>query len=171
MAKDSNIITFRATQETLELFSKLKSEGKMSNTSEFINERLLSYNKDTSAYTCVIRTIPEDLYPLYKQDPLHKQDPLLVVKLHSRPISELSVKRLAEIRNLIDAEGLQYHYFKIDSDNTVSFIAANREEASRQFQEYFIWNEQEKRYLRTLRPLPQYRYDSMHNAIIIIQFE
>lgn len=167
MAKDNNIITFRASQEALSIIEKLKAEKKVTNVSEFINERICSYREHAAYEQPVTRFIPAEGIDNYMESHLGLDE---AVRQYSQPFSRLSISKHAEIKSIIEENGLGYYYFKVDEDCSLSIIAANKEEASMQFAEYFTYSKTDKRYVRTMKPLPQYRYDVKTKTIIIIEY-
>lgn len=168
MTKDNNIINFRITPEAKEKLQAIKNLKKTTNVSSIINGLLIDYKENTSSHNHVsIRTIPEVNLEIYTSD---KIDIEQSVRLYSRSFSELSIKRHAEIKSILEKNGMGYFYFPINEELYVAIIACNKEEASIQFQKYYIYDKEEKRYIRTLLPLPQYRYDPTDKNIIIIEY-
>lgn len=167
MAKDNNIITFRASQEALSIIEKLKAEKKVTNVSEFINERICSYREHAAYEQPVIRFIPAEGIDNYMESHLGLDE---AVRQYSQPFSRLSISKIAEMKSVIEKNGFGYFYFKLNDDSSMSIIAANKEEASIQFAEYFTYDNTEKQYVRTAKPLPRYRYDVKTKTIIIIEY-
>lgn len=163
-----NIINFRISPEVERKLEQLKKEGCITNVSAFMNALILDYGRpsDTERY---IRTIPDDVLSVYKDSPFGLEQ---IIKIDSRPFCDLSIKRHAEIKRIIEENGMHYFYFPIsDKDLYMAIIACNKEEASIKFQRYYVWNSQDNQYVRTSLPLPQYRYDIIRKNIIIIENE
>ena len=165
MAKENNIVNFRLSPESEQKLEALKKDKHIVNVSAFMNELILSYQESKTMVQSV-RSIPEEGIEIYKG----KIELTDSVKLYTRPISELNVRRHAEIQAVLEKNGMGYFYFKINNDLSMAIIACNREEASILFQRYYIYDKQQKEYVRTSVPLPQYRYDVVDKNIIIIEY-
>lgn len=165
----AEIITFRPTPEASEVLDRIKAEG--GNVSKYLNELLAPTTiAGRSAYTYLYSYYPEPV----KGSKWYTQEPQLMtsasaVMLYTVPIGTLNARRYKEFQNVLSAEGMQYHYFRIDENHTLGIVAPNREEASIEFAKYYTYDPKTKTYDRTSRPLPQVRYDpSSHTVVVII---
>lgn len=165
MAKE--IVSFRITPEASARLEKLKEQLKQTST-EVLNAIIMSNGVDNSNNEKPrLRTIPEDALKDYFREP----DILDYIKTHSLPFCGISIKRHAEARKIIQNEGMDYFYFSVDDDMSMAIIAANKEEASMQFQKYYSYDKEAGRYVRTSHLLPQYRYDPSNTTVIILEYE
>lgn len=160
------IISFRISEDAFNKIERLKKEKKISSTAEYLNGLIMN---DTSPASndnkILIRVIPEESINDYSVD-------MRSIKRYSMPFCNLNIRRHAEARKIIEQNGLAYFYFPITNDMSMAIIAANREEASIQFQRYYIIDNKTGQYERTSVPLPQYRYDiSKKNVIILESYE
>lgn len=162
----SNNINFRITPENMEKLEYLKQQQEIQNISAFMNRLILEY-KDLSRDHVSIRTIPEEGLQIYRNPKTGLEES---VRLYSKSFSQLSIKKHAEARKVIEDNGMGYFYFPINKDLSMAIIACNKEEASILFQRYFIYDKASKEYVRTGLSLPQYRYDLNDKNIIIIEY-
>lgn len=171
MPKDNNIRSFRITPESERILERLKQEKKISNTSEFINQLICAYIKpqptprDVSDVLVSMRTIPEKAVSAYLSGGSIEEN----IRLNSIPFCHMNIKRHSEAKKIIEQNGMGYFYFPVNDDMSMAIIACNREEASIQFQQYYLYNNESRQYVRTSAPLPQYRFDPNNKNIIIIE--
>lgn len=166
MAKDI-IFNFRPTPEAKSIIEAFLDEGY--NKSQFINEAIINYNhsKTVEKYTAVYSTIPEGSISMYGG----KLGIEANIKLYTRPLYDLSLKKLKEAIEIIKTNGLDYFRFQIDDETSVSLISSCEEEARIKLQQYFFYDKDKKTYYRTSRPLPQIRYDLKDKNVIVINYE
>ena len=165
----AEIITFRPTPEAAEVLDRVKAEG--GNVSKYLND-LLSPSSivGKSAYTYLYSYYPEpEIGSKWYTDSPSLVSAASAVMIYTVPIGSLNARRYKEFRDVLRAEGMEYHYFRIDDDRTLGIVAPCREEASIEFAKYYDYNPKTKTYERTSRPLPQVRYDpSSRTAVVII---
>lgn len=165
----AEIITFRPTPEASEVLDRIKAEG--GNVSKYLNEVLApSTAAGSPAYTYLYSFYPEpekeSRWNLVENP--HMTSPISVMAF-TRPIGSLNARRYKEFSDVLQEEGMEYHYFRIDENHTLGIVAPNREEASIEFAKYYTYDPKTKTYDRTSRPLPQVRYDpSSHTVVVII---
>lgn len=166
MAKENNIINFRATPEARQKLEQLKQEQGIRNVSAFINGLIVDYQNRDDGHT-LVRTIPDEAVTIYGNKAIGL---LQSVKLSSKPFCDLNIRKHAEAKSVIEANGMGYYYFHIHDDLYMAIIACNQEEASIQFQRYYTYDREGNKYVRTSLPLPQYRYDAVDKNVIIIEY-
>lgn len=163
----AEIITFRPTAEALEVLERIKAEG--GNISKHINSLLSpSTPAERSAYTYLYSYYPEpDKDSKWNASSLMSAADAAIT--YTVPIGSLNARRYKEFRDVLRAQGMEYHYFRIDDDHTLGIVAPCREEASIEFAKYYTYDPKTKTYDRTSRPLPQVRYDpTTRTAVVII---
>ena len=158
----AEVITFRPTADAQEILARVKSEG--GNISKFLNNLILSKGNGRNV-SWLFSYFPEDNNTKLQ---LMGRDSIL---MHTAPIGILSARRYKEFVGVLHREGMDYFYFRIDDDHTIGIVAANREEASIQFAQYYTYDRQTKEYDRTSIPLPQVRYHIASRTVVIITSE
>lgn len=165
----AEIITFRPTPEVQEILSRAKEEG--ANISKYINNLITSsFSGDGSAHCTQFlfyaEGLKDEMPESYIKIPVEQ-----AVAAYSVPVGCLCMRRYKEFREVIQSNGMQQHFFKIDADNSFCIISTSREEASAEFGKYFIRDPKTKEYSRTMLPLPQIRYDIKNRIVIIVRKE
>lgn len=158
----AEVITFRPTADAQEILARVKSEG--GNISKFLNNLILSKGNGRNV-SWLFSYFPEDNNAKLQQ---MGRDNIL---MYTAPIGTLSARRYKEFVGVLKQEGMDYFYFRIDDDHTIGIVAANREEASIQFAQYYTYDRQTKEYDRTSIPLPQVRYHIASRTVVIITSE
>ena len=158
----AEVITFRPTADAQEILARVKSEG--GNISKFLNNLILSKGSGKNV-SWLFSYFPEDNNTELQQ---MGRDNIL---MHTAPIGTLSARRYKEFVGVLHREEMDYFYFRIDDDHTIGIVAANREEASIQFAQYYTYDRQTKEYDRTSIPLPQVRYHIASRTVVIITSE
>ena len=158
----AEVITFRPTADAQEILARVKSEG--GNISKFLNNLILSKGNGRNV-SWLFSYFPEDNNAKLQQ---MGRDNIL---MYTAPIGTLSARRYKEFVGVLKREGMDYFYFRIDDDHTIGIVAANREEASIQFAQYYTYDRQTKEYDRTSIPLPQVRYHIASRTVVIITSE
>lgn len=166
----AEIITFRPTPEASEVLNRIKAEG--GNISKYLNELLSpSTPKDMKAYSYLYSYYPEPM----KGSKWFSEERWMTASdaaiLYTVPIGTLNARRYKEFRDVLEHEGMQYHYFRIDDNHTFGIVAPNREEASIEFAKYYSYDNKAKTYDRTSLPLPQVRYDVSTHTVVVITTE
>lgn len=156
----AEIITFRPTPEVALILAEAKAEG--GNISKYINDQL-SYSTARDKEGFFYRY---SFYPESAVLPANES----ILKL-AAPIGTLNLRRYKEFRDVLLAEGLEYHYFRIDDDHTVGIVAPCPEEACIEFAKYYSYDFKTKTYGRTAIPLPQVRYETATRTVVVITAE
>ena len=158
----AEVITFRPAPETQDILARVKAEG--GNISKFLNNLILSKGNGRSV-SWLFSFFPEDNNAALRQ--MGREN----ILTYTAPIGILSARRYKEFVGVLKQEGMDYFYFRIDDDHTIGIVAANREEASIQFAQYYTYDRQTKEYDRTSIPLPQVRYHIASRTVVIITSE
>lgn len=158
MAKENNIVTFRITPQAAEKIDRLKAEKKIASTSEYINQLICCEVQTPCDMESRIRFIP---------CPEKPDKSLLATGI---PLCELSLVKYSEAMKVIENSGMGYFTFTVDNDIRMTIIACNKDEASMQFIKYWVYSEEQKRYLRTGKPLPRYLYNTKAKTVIIVEY-
>lgn len=166
MAKE--IISFRISEDAFNKIEQLKKEKRISSTAEYLNGLIM---QDTGPASSIknkkeVRVIPEQGINCYIGFDF---DIVTKIKISSTLFCNMSIKRHAEARKIIEQNGLGYFYFPVAKDMSMAIIAANKEEASIQFQRYYTMDKETDEYERTSVSLPQYRYDPINKNVIIFE--
>lgn len=164
MAKE--IISFRISEDAFNKIEQLKKEKKISSTAEYLNGLIMQDTGPTSNLKKEVRVIPEQGINCYIGFDF---DIVTKIKISSTLFCNMSIKRHAEARKIIEQNGLGYFYFPVAKDMSMAIIAANKEEASIQFQRYYTMDKETGEYERTSVSLPQYRYDPINKNVIIFE--
>lgn len=167
----AEIITFRPSAEASEVLDRIKAEG--GNVSKYLNELIApSVVNGCAAYTYLYSYYPEPAKGSRWDDVAnpHMKTPIPIMAF-TRPIGSLNARRYKEFSDILQEEGMGYHYFTIDDDHTLGIVAPNREEASIEFAKYYAYDPKTKTYDRTSRPLPQVRYDPGSRTVVVITAE
>ena len=166
MAKE--IISFRISEDAFNKIKQLKKEKKISSTAEYLNGLII---QDAGSISSIknkkeIRVIPEEGINCYIDFNYGVEEK---IKISSMLFCNMSIERHAEARKIIEENGLEYFYFPVAKDMSMAIIAANKEEASIQFQRYYTMDKDTGQYERTSVSLPQYRYDPINKNVIIFE--
>lgn len=160
----AEVITFRPTPETQDILARVKAEG--GNISKFINNMVLSSQKGNNGrFSFLFSFFPERNHGFFEE---MNREAIITCTV---PIGILSARRYKEFISVLKSEGVDYFYFRIDKDHTIGIVAANREEASIQFAQYYTYDRETKEYDRTSTPLPQVRYHVASRTAVIITAE
>lgn len=158
------IITFRPSAEANDILNRVKDEG--GNISRYLNGLIVAGAKSGGEEYHTHHIFYPDKFKELYMEPSKSVDEL--ISTHTVPIGVLPARVYHEFRKLLSMEGMEYHFFKLDADHTVGFIAANRELASEQFAKCYVFDKDTKEYMRTSVPLPIVRYNPYDKIAVVI---